>query len=432
MKVIPAVLGFLALNFLVMTAGCKQSTDSSSPPRDVANATLTAGGIRMMSNVDEWYNYCVHTNDFFTHPDSILCEVRKPDGTPLPSFGLYDDGGSRVLQNPAFASLTSGDASANDRSYSRSINSVLLSGGMQGNYDFHFVFYGGGAEFRMANGNHVTVPVTDRHDCEFTELPQDSVFEECFEPRTLTVRVRPFPGDTIGSVQMFLAYESPIYVYPDTVVLTPIIGDSVWQYAVTPAYFQCVHNLGSADSGRAWGRMIYTAHTRSGGLGTSEVRIASFSNQRPTLTDPVMPDTAFRGASPGDTNRIVVMMNLHDCEYASDPFGSVFQGFPGISSIWHCDTITLDSMLGGWWTVPLFQLKDNGQPPDVVAGDGTFSAWFDLPYSSDPAVSNLLFTFRFQGHDCAHLDYDTLYSVIDSIRVIQPQALRVAQSGIVK
>jgi hypothetical protein len=385
---------------ILMLAGCKQSTDSSSGPGAVT-PRLLEGTIYLPANVAAWYTYRIQIPDSRYYPDSIVCEVQAPGGAALPGFAMYDDGGVQALSGPAYASATSTDIAAHDGQYTRQLNSALLADSTTGSYRFHFVFYGGGASYSMANDGNLEVSLQNAGPCLIRDYPSDSLFAECFAPDTLVVKVTPTEADRVDTLRFGL--------YDGTTVVTEAdfaaaAGDTVWTLELTPAFFGC---LPSAEHAY---HFEYTAHTLFGQSCTASGSVASFVNSHPTLSDPVMADTAYRGALPGDSNLAVATVRLRDCELTGSTTFFGLGDFPGVKFDAHrAET--------DWRHDPTFFLRDDGISPDAEPGDGIYSTWLNLKY--DSVLVDNMYYFRYYAIDCAWPS-DTSAYLFDSVRVIQP------------
>jgi len=385
----------IALSFL----SCKQSTDSNAAP-GVVQAQILESASYLPANVDEWYTYRVLVSDTRYLPDSVRCDVTDPNGRPLPSFMLYDDGSAFALSTPAYASPTSQDIAAHDGQYTRAINSHLLADSLTGNYRFAFRLYGS-VPYALDNDGLLTVSLQNAGPCLIVSYPHDSVFAECFAAETLTVHVAPTEADQVDSLRLDLSDGSTIVNQAQFVASS---GDTIWKLLLSPAFFGCL------PSAQNTYHFDYVAHTLFGEGCTQTGNVASFANGRPTVANSVMPDTAYRGAAPGDSNLIVATVQLHDCELTGSTTFVGAGNEPGVK---------FDSYRDGnpWSHGPDFFLRDDGAAPDAVAGDGIYSTWLKLLYSD--SLFNNLYYFRFYAIDCAWPG-DTTAFVYDSVRVLQP------------
>jgi hypothetical protein len=391
------IMGLVLLT--VLAVGCKQSTENNTTPSEVT-AQLLEGSAYLPANVSAWYTYRILVSDNRYSPDSIVCEVRTPGGAMRTPFTLYDDGGAHALSGPDYASPTSGDIAAHDGQFTRQINSQLLSDSATGDYQFHFVFYGS-TTYNMANDGMLAVSIQNAGPCLIASYPRDSVFEECFAPDTLVVKVSLSEADRVDTLRLTLFDGTSPMTEAD---FAPLSGDTVWSLSLTPAFFGC---LPTADNAY---HFEYTAHTVFGESCLQTGNVASFVNNPPTLSDPALPNSAYRGAAPGDSNVVVATVRLHDCELTGSTAFLGVGSNPGVKF----DTHRAET---DWGHGPNFFLRDDGVAPDEVPGDGVYSTWLVLSYS-DTLLDNMYY-FRFYAIDCA-TPSDTSAFVFDSVRVIQP------------
>ncbi|HEY3295134.1 MAG TPA: hypothetical protein VGL38_06830 [bacterium] len=387
-----------AFCFLLFFGCSKQSTNNTSAPGPV-QAQLLEGSAYLPANAPDPFTYRIQISDNRYLPDSIVCEVRKPDGTALPAFGLYDDGGVFPLSGPAYASSSSRDIAAHDGQYTRQINGQLLANSVTGAYQFHFTFYGG-VGYEMANNATLTVNVQNAGPCLITSYPQDSVFAECFAPETLTVRVAPTPADRADSVRVRLREGTTVLAQADFAAAE---GDTVWRVSLDPTFFGCTGTAQNAYT------LEYAAHTQFGMSCVQSVNVASFVNARPSLSDPTLPDTLLRPAVPTDTNFAVITARLHDCELVSSRDYAAYTV--------HYDTRR--STATDWFISSALEMFDDttGSRPDAVPRDGIYSGGIRVVYDTTASV---LYYFRFYAIDCAP-PHDTSAYLMDSVRLVRPE-----------
>jgi len=392
--------GMMALSavcFLLILGGCKQSTDHNNAPLSV-NAVLLEGQAYLPANVSEWYTYRIQVSDSRYYPDSILCTVQAPiGGTRLP-FTLYDDGGVHTLAGPGYGSTTSTDIAAHDGQYTRQINSQLLAGGVTGNYEFHFEFFGNTA-YTIDNDGVLAVSIQNAGPCAIASYPHDSAFAECFAPDTLTMHVTPTEGDEPDTVTVSLLQGTEVLSAAN---FAPAPGD-LWQLTLDPTFFRCTGTAQNAYTLR------YAVKTRFGMACSTDVVGVSFTNGLPSVSDAALPDTIFRPTSVNDTVRIIMTVRLHDCEYVSTrdyddyvvKYNVQKQGNPQPDES------------------PAFVMFDDANSPDGHPYDGTFAGGLSITHSD--SLLDRLYYFRFYAIDCA-LPHDTSALLLDSVRLIQPSS----------
>jgi hypothetical protein len=229
----------------------------------------------------------------------------------------------------------------------------------------------------------------------------------------MAIHVQPADSDNIDHVTVEAQTESSPQTWNTaaSVQLTPpFVGDSVWHYNMTPSFFACVPEDHPV-------RLLYLAHTRFGVECSTAVVLTTYHNDRPVLSDLMMPDTAYRSPDTAHVSLIPIFITLHDCEMLGstrfngrgDNAGVKFDSHRGIAP-WSHDPNN-------------FALQDSGSAPDSVAGDGIYSQYLQVPHSD--SLLNNMYYFRFYAVDCAWPN-DTSNFLYDSVRVLQPEPNAIA------
>ncbi|MBU0509718.1 hypothetical protein KKH27_12900 [bacterium] len=389
------VLLILIAAVLMIVLGCD---DENGPPTPSPSMELLDVPTALPSNVDVFHTYSVRVTGAV--PDSILCEVTRPDGTPLESFSLYDDGSWRTFDSPSYASFTSGDIVAGNGTYTRKINGLLLADSVNGTYTFRFIARG------LANmPEHHTIPVVVAYvePCTIYEYQVVGLFEECFAPTTLRVWISTSEMDCVDTVQVLLIdHDSQTEMNSGQFWQT---SDSViWQYSLPPTFFRCYERTPDFHF------LTFRAVTRFG-MECSVTQTISYMQHLAVLSNSVLPDTAYRPVTSSDTNLIALTVDMEDCELqgATDFYGLEFES--------RRDPYD-------WGRAANFYLRNDGVEPDAVAGDNTYSSWLVI-LRSDSLFNNVYY-FRFyaiEGFAPCIAHWDSSEYLLDSIRIIQPGAV---------
>jgi hypothetical protein len=362
-----------------------------------AELTFLLAPSALLANVDTFYTYAVRVTG--EHADSVFCEVRRPDGSEVNGFTLFDDGNTMEMGGPSYASPTSGDIAANNGTFTRSINSRLLADGVTGSYHFTFlVMSAGGTGFLSPP---LSVQIENVSPCEIVSWPPNDSFAECFAPIDMEVRVARDSSDRVDSVWMEV-WGSSRPEYHKVLPFAAAAGDTVWRRVFNPTAFSCAESSPPTSY-----TLYYFARTRFGLLAEQTVTVDSFTNSLPILSNPVMPDTTYRPAEAGVVDTITVTVDFSDCELAGEIH------YYGL----HFDRSRDDTL--NWSTDPSFFLRDDGLARDAVAGDGRYTVGLTIT-RSDTLLNNLYY-FRFYAVECApgFVGFAQSAYLLDSMRVIQ-------------
>lgn len=400
------ILRVILLLLLSVLAGC--NGDEPDNTVYVAVEVLDAPAA-VPANRDAWHTYRLRIADMQHQPDSILCRVRQPDGTELPPFRLYDDGGQTRIGTPVYADSVSGDIAAGNGTFTARINGQRLAAGVTGTYRFEFVPHGGG-DIVWTGLSVLNVAVADVEQCIIQNWPDRFVFPQCFEPSVLELIISRSPADRIEAVWLDIIYSNMDFIPYGTEDFTPAAGDTVWRLILDPTAFRCLpRQLGPNPLEF---RFKYIARTLFGDTCTAYSLRFTYFGMIPELTNSTLPDTIFRPVTPGDTDTITVTVDMEDCELAgaTDYYGLRFE-------VRREDRQT-------WITGDDFYLRDDGVPPDAVAGDGHYTV--GLTFTHDATAPNFLYYFQFYARDgfppCLLESGQSPY-LLDSVRVIQPGVL---------
>jgi len=371
--------------------GCEEDIIVEPP---FVELTLLSAPSALLANVDTFYTYAVRVTG--AQADSVLCDVRRPDGSAIAGFALLDDGNGTVIGGPPYASSTSGDIAANNGTFTRSVNSLLLADSIGGVYAFTFLAMSGGTE---RASQPLNVQIENVAACEIASWPQNDSFAECFAPMEMEVRVARDSSDRVDSVWLEVRQGDGSRPFWKVLLFEATAGDTVWQRQFDPTAFSCAESSPPASY-----TLYYFARTRFGLSAEQTVAVESFTNNLPTLSNPVMPDTAYRPAEAGREDTITVTVDFSDCELAGEIH------YYGL----HFDRSRDDTL--NWSTHPDFFLRDDGLARDAVAGDGRFTVGLTIT-RSDTLLNNLYY-FRFYAVECAPPNLQSAY-LLDSMRVIQ-------------
>jgi len=377
---------------LFVFSGCDDENGPSTPQPSME---LLEAPAALPSNADVFHTYAVRVNN--ATPDSILCEVTRPDGTPLASFGLYDDGSWRTFDAPAYASVTSGDVVAGNGTYTRRINGQLLAGGINGSYSFRFVAQGAG---NMPGPVTLSVSVAEVSPCLISEYTEVGHFDECFAPMTLEVTMTASDMDRADSVQVWLM-DHDNQTIMNVGEFSPTADPALWRYTLDPTFFRCYDPILTF-------RFLQFRVVTLFGMECSVTQQITYQPHLAVLSNSTLPDTAYRGASPGDSNIISFTVDMDDCELAgaTNYYGLEFQARRDPND---------------WGRASDFYLRDDGVAPDAIAGDNTYSSWLVIKY--DSVLTNNMYYFRFyaiEGFAPCVARWDSSEYLLDSVRIIQP------------
>lgn len=384
------VIGSMLFVFL----GCDDENGPSTPPPSME---LLDAPTALPSNANVFHTYSVRVTGAI--PDSILCEVTRPDGTPMESFALYDDGSWRTFDAPAYASVTSGDVVAGNGTYTRQINGLLLAGGINGSYSFRFVAQG---VSNMPAPRTLAVSLAEVNPCVISEYTEIAHFDECFAPTTLEVTISTSEMDRADTVQVWLMDHDNQTVM-NVGSFLPTADPSVWHCTLDPTLFRCY------DPILTFRFLQFRVVTRFG-MECSVSQQITYQPHIPVLSNSTLPDTAYRGAAPGDSNIISFTVDMDDCELAgaTNYYGLEFEARRDPND---------------WDRATDFYLRNDGVAPDAVAGDNTYSSWLVIKH--DATLPNNMYYFRFyaiEGFAPCVARWDSSEYLLDSVRIIQPGA----------
>ncbi|RPH95306.1 hypothetical protein EHM69_04815 [candidate division KSB1 bacterium] len=389
----------LCLALILCTViGCDD--DGDNPP-EVVSINFISAPTALLANVDSLYEYTVQISGLASgeRVDSVYCEIHLPNGQPAIGFSLFDDGSELSWPGHPYASDPSGDIAAHNNKFTRRINARLLANNVTGVYTFAFRAMMGGTEKVRADLNINIQSVSMPY---LTQWPQDSVFNECFDPIPMEVRVVRDNIDRVDSLWVDIIETGVGSRISNRIYFDPHNGDTIWHVSFTPNAFSC-----SNSSPPLYYNLEYEAKTRFGFTANQSQHIHSFLNDFPVLSNPSMPDTIERPTAMGDTDTVKITIHLADCELVGIP------GYNGLRfDVSRDDTIH-------WATANNYILYDDGNLLDDVSGDGIFTTGLRINRRDD--LPDNEYYFRFYAIECA-APYDTSLYVMDSMRVIQPPA----------
>lgn len=380
-----------AVAFTAIFWGCD---DENTPPVEPSSIVALSWPQALLADRDSLYTYRIRVVG--TDADSVICEVFAPDSAPLAGFALLDDGNSTQINEPSYASPTSGDIAANNGTFTRSINGRLLANGVTGAYRFDFLAMKHGVK---ALGISTSVRLANVQPCVIASWPPAAEFPECFAPITMEIRVARDSVDHVDSVWVELLQTDVSSPFRSVLLFDPISGDTMWNAVFNPTMFSCAASTPSAHF-----QLTYHAETRFGKSDEQTVAVASFTNHLPVLSNSLLPDTVYRPESPTQTDTIPVTVDWSDCELAGEIhyYGVRFD---------RARDDTLD-----WTSDPLYYLRDDGLAGDAVPGDGRFTVALTIIRAD--TLPNNMYYFRFYAVECAPPNDISAY-LIDSMRVIQ-------------
>ncbi|MFZ5432733.1 MAG: hypothetical protein ACOZB3_03065 [Calditrichota bacterium] len=394
----------LIIVLAIIVSGVFIGCDDEESKPVVSTMEIVEAPTAIPANTSQFFTYIVQVNGAV--PDCVICEVTPNNGTLASSFVLYDDGGQHLLPAHPYADTLSGDIQARNGKYTRRINSKALADSSNVSFTFHFVAVGGE---NLPPAQDIAVNAMIVEPCVMTEYPMDTVwtFEQCFDPIVLEVHASASENDEVTQVIGEVWYD---YMLMRGVVtefeFTHESGDR-WTYTLTPRLFRNIDNWESVfGNDNFW--FEWTAFTRFGMTCGGHQGKIEYVNHLPVLSNSTLPDTAYRPTTPGDSNLIVVTVDMDDCELegATDFYGLEFE--------------TRREDLPTWSRASNFFLRNDGIEPDAVAGDDTYSSWLVITHSTTNL--NNLYYFRFYAIDGNIAFNDTSEFLLDSIRIIQPGA----------
>lgn len=375
--------------------GCDDKDNGEKEPDDIVGMSALTWPRALLADRDSFYVYTIRVTGMVA--DSVYCEIIAPDSlTPFTGFALLDDGNSISVNQPSYASPTSGDIAANNGTFTRSVNGHLLANGVTGTYRFSFL--------AMKNGTEVTrigtsVRIANVQACEIVQQPTVTDFTECFSPITMEIRIARDSADHVDSVRVELLQTGASNPFRSGLDFQPFAADTVWRAVFDPTMFSCAASTPLANY-----QLIYSAKTRFGMFAEQTVNVASFVNHPPVLHNSLLPDTVYRPLSPTQTDTIPVTVDLNDCELTGEThfYGIRFDRARDDTSHWSYD--------------PLYYLRDDGLAGDAAAGDGRFT--IALTITRNDTLPNNMYYFRFYAVECAP-PHEISAFLLDSMRVIQ-------------
>jgi len=342
----------------------------------------------LLCELDSMYLYRVRIENL-NDVEFVTCTITRPNGTGGLSIELYDDGNSSTHTGPAFASATSLDAAPNNGTFTRGVRSDLLCLEGEGNYQFHFVTMGGSQTLDLPN---LEVQVRSLDECIFGNVIPITTLPACFDSQDITITVTPQEEFAIDSVRvLWTSGDSQFW----TTQFTSGVNNQ-WSFTLEPSLFACTPT-GSNYT------MRYEAFTRFGlncAINVSEN--ISFTNSMPVLSNSQLPDTMYRPVAVGDSIVHEMFIDYDDCELAGVP-----QTVPVKFDVRRED-------LELWDVRAFFFLRDDGVPPDLMAGDGIASSYLN---TTNNGRLDDLYYFRFYSIECS--SGDTTDYLLDSTRIIQ-------------
>lgn len=361
--------------------------DDPQPPALSPSISAVQAPEFLFCEVDTVYTFSVRV-DNLTDVDSVYCSISRPDGSEETPFRLYDDANALSLTGPAYASEHSGDAVANNGTYTRGVRSALLCNGEAGVYEFQFHAAAGGTHL---NTSVVSVEIRQPQACAIVATLFPNQFDECFAPVTLSVGVSEDSNVPIDTVVA-------LFQSGDTVLWHKHLSRSAepnWTLALDPSVFGCT------PTGTNY-TLRFEAYDRFGLSCTAEQTEISFVNGLPEVLSSSLPDTMYRPVAEGDSNIYEMFIDFSDCEV---------EGW----TIYHAAFFDVRRQDAPTWDhISDFFLRDDGVPPDAVAGDGTASSF--LKVMNNGRVDDLYY-FNYYMIDCA--SGDTSNYLMDSTRIIQ-------------
>lgn len=387
-----AVIFIVALIF----AGCPSDTQ---PPSEVRSMRIFEAPSDMLSNIDTTYRFIVIIEGEGAEADSILCSVIGPDNQPVSSFALVDDGSLQNLWGPDYAGTSSGDIVPNDLRYTRRVSGLQLANGVTGSYRFEFTPHG---NFTVSSPPVITVRIEDVQNCVVLSSTPIPAMGQCEPVIDVNVIVQPDASDNVDSVRLQIYDGEELLAEAD---MNPNNTDTAWSFQLFPSFIRCI------PTGLNYS-LAYIAETRFGLTCVKRDSIVPIYQHLAVVWNSIMPDTIFRPVAVGDTDTVIVTVNLDDCELAgaTDFYGLQFE--------------SRREDIPGWGRDTDFYLRDDGSSPDAVAGNGVYTV--GLTFIRRDELPNYVYYFRYYAiegflPDC--VPFDTSAYLVDSVRVIQPGVL---------
>ncbi|MBU1638398.1 hypothetical protein KKC97_12105 [bacterium] len=391
------------LYYLTVTAllfwsfGCDEDDPVETPPPtglEILEVPLT-----LLANIDSIYTIRVRVADEGVDPDYVLCTVSGPSGSNPGTFNLYDDGSLNELEAHPYAQSPSGDIVPNNDTYTRDVNSRLLTNEIAGEYTFSFSVPGQSDPIYTKSE---TVLAADIEDCILTHITEINGLIGCFDPVDLTPLIEVTEPDSVIDVYGVLLLDG---VSIDTLnfiseEVFPALDTPYWISTILPNSFPCA---GTDDNYS----LRYEVSTRFGMNCSATTADFSILNDDQTILNfRGLPDTLYRPTAVGDTDTVAVTLDLEDCNLEG------IQTFNGVRFDVKRDTID-------WYHEDKYRLNDEGVSGDSIAGDGTYSV--GLTFNRSDTYLDNLYIFRYYSVDCAP-PYEQTDYLYDTVRVIQPLA----------
>lgn len=383
---------WLLLAVAALVWGCP---DDPQPPEPVRSFRVVEAPEFMLANIDSSYRFIVQVEGEGAAADSIQCNVYLPNGQLSSSFALLDDGGLFPVWGPEYAGTQSFDIVPNDLRFTRKINGRILANGVTGAYRLEFLPRGNFAPQPV----ELTVHVEAIQECLIRTATDVNALAECFAEFDVRATVIADAPDVVDSVMFQILDGGDVMAELE---LARVSGDTLWGASIAPPFLRCVPTGGNYS-------YAYVAKSRFGlSCAYSDDTLAIF-NQLPILSNSTLPDTIYRPVAMGDTDTVIVTVDLEDCELAgaTDFYGLQFE--------------SRREDLPDWGRASDFYLRDDGVTPDIVAGNGVYTV--GLTFVRNDARPNSVYYFRYyaiEGFLAGCVPFDTSGYLLDSVRVIQP------------
>ncbi|MBI5060317.1 hypothetical protein HZB60_11125 [candidate division KSB1 bacterium] len=397
-------LGLLLLAGIVLfgVVGCPKTDEGDCWVKYPA-VVLSDPPQAMLANVDSLYVFRARVYEDREHFDSLVCEVWRETEPPTSagSFALYDDGDQRQLGGPLFASATSGDVVPNNGLYTRGIDAAVLAQSGMGAYSF--VFRNPGLDACQFQDVELAISVEAVDACVIHAVTQDLDMPSCFDDYEARLTVQPDAPDVVDSAWYQILADGVVVAESE---LAQGNGDTTWSAMIGPSFVRCLPTRNDYS-------FKYVAKTRFGLYCEQGDAGLMIENALPVLSNSTLPDVIERPTEIGDTDTVVVTLDLQDCELngATDFYGL------------HFDVRREDQAT--WPPSPTsFYLRDDGNLPDAVAGNGMYTV--GLTFNRNDDFPNSMYYFRFyaiEGFLAGCAPFDTTEYFMDSVRVIQPGAV---------
>ena len=325
---------------LIWSVGCDE--DDPEPPPVLTGLEILEVPQTLLANIDSVYTFRVKVADEGVDPEYILCIVSGPSGSTPETFKLYDDGSLNELEAHPYALTPSGDIVPNNDTYTRTVNSRLLTDEIAGDYTFSFSVPD---QTDQIYTDEQTITAADIEPCIIDSAPTLSGMESCFESFDIGVMLSRTVPDEIDSVWVLVGEN-------DKVLLTESEVDTLWTATIAPTTFPC---LSTGEH-----TLSYKAVTRFGLSCELDLGTIQFINDSQQLANFIgLPDTIQR-PEPDITDTLIVSIDLNDCNL----LGSI--GYNGVRFDVKRDAYD-------WYHEDEYQLNDNGIAGDTTAGDGTYT-----------------------------------------------------------